>query len=288
MSTFLTTTSTSRPSSPTSGDVYFETDTKNIIIWDGTIWRGFDSSLSNSLAADFSGTDDYLNCGTDSELNLTSGFTYSFWVYPTSTTNYNVYLARSDSSNGFQIFSASLNSNIDFGTRSGGTFTSHTFSGIDRVANQWQHYAFTYDGTTLRAYRNGIASSSTFTGLSSELGSLTSGSFIIGKHPTLTTGGYHLEGLMDEVAVWSSALSASEVLALSQNPHPLLSDNGGYNSSSDLIAWWRMGDGSGDTDSGSGAPASGDTIGTVKNLANPGTHDGSAVNSPTYTGVVPN
>lgn len=47
MSTFLTTTSTSRPSSPTSGDVYFETDTKNVIIWDGTNWRGYQWDTSS-------------------------------------------------------------------------------------------------------------------------------------------------------------------------------------------------------------------------------------------------
>ena len=46
-----------------------------------------------------------------------------------------------------------------------------------------------------------------------------------------------------------------------------------------------MGDGLGDTDSGGSSPASGDTIGTVKNVKNPGTHDGSSSGA-TYSDVV--
>ena len=46
-----------------------------------------------------------------------------------------------------------------------------------------------------------------------------------------------------------------------------------------------MGDGSGDTDSGGGTPDAGDTIGTVKNIANPGTHDGTASGA-VYSNVV--
>lgn len=40
MSTLQTTTSSSRPSAQ-AGDTYFETDTKNIIVYDGTNWRGY-------------------------------------------------------------------------------------------------------------------------------------------------------------------------------------------------------------------------------------------------------
>lgn len=282
MSTFSTCTSSTRPSSPTDGDVLFETDTKNVIIWDGTNWRGYDSTLANSLAADFTGTDDYLDCGSDNELNLTSGFTYSLWVYPSNTNTWHGFFTRRSTSDNSGVMMFTSNA-PDIKFLAG---VVYTFTDIDIVANQWQHYAFTFDGTTLKGYRNGTLSTDTFT---PTIPSVTSNvDFIIGKHHTLTGGTNQYTGLMDEFAVWSSALSASEVAVLAEGPHPLLADNGGYNSSSDLVAWWRMGDSSGDTDSGSGTPANGDTIGTVKNLANPGTHDGSAVNSPSYTNNVPN
>jgi len=54
-----------------------------------------------------------------------------------------------------------------------------------------------------------------------------------------------LNGSLDEVAFWSSVLSASEVTELynSGTPIDLSSDIGNYSSSSNLLNWWRMGDG---------------------------------------------
>ena len=54
-----------------------------------------------------------------------------------------------------------------------------------------------------------------------------------------------LNGSLDEVGFWSSVLSASEVTELynSGTPIDLSSDAGDYSSSSNLLNWWRMGDG---------------------------------------------
>ena len=66
MSTFSTCTSATRPGSPTDGDVLFETDTKNVIIWDGTNWRGYQndvillSPVTNTTSVTFDGVDDYV------------------------------------------------------------------------------------------------------------------------------------------------------------------------------------------------------------------------------------
>ena len=70
MSTFSTCTSSTRPSSPTDGDVLFETDTKNVIIWDGSNWRGYQNdgtsgwSGTNAYSMNFDGTDDRLSLGS--------------------------------------------------------------------------------------------------------------------------------------------------------------------------------------------------------------------------------
>jgi hypothetical protein len=282
MSTIQAYTTVTRPSASASnvGLTIFNTTTNQINVSDGANWRVYDSTLDNLLAADFTGTDDYLDCGSDNGLNLTSAFTYSLWVNPSNTTTWHGFFTRRSTvdNSGIMLFAANNPDMVFFAG------SSYTFTDIDLVAGEWQHYAFTFDGTTLRGYRNGVVSTNTFT---PTIPSVTSNvDFIIGKHHT-NTNSFHYQGLMDELAVWSSALSASEVNVLASGPQYLLGDNAGYNSSSDLVAWWRMGDGSGDTDSGSGTPANGDTIGTVKNLANPGTHDGSAVNSPTYTNNAP-
>ena len=81
-------TSSTRPGSPSAGDAYFETDTKNYIIYDGANWRGYESdgfpvSSTHSLA--FDGTDDYVDISNASGLlNSTTAFTISFWYKTTA------------------------------------------------------------------------------------------------------------------------------------------------------------------------------------------------------------
>lgn len=50
MSTILTTTSTTRPAA-VAGDTYFETDTNNIIVYDGTNWKSYQSDGTSSVSA---------------------------------------------------------------------------------------------------------------------------------------------------------------------------------------------------------------------------------------------
>ena len=41
MSTITTTTSITRPDNPSVGDMHFETDTKNYVVYDGYCWRSY-------------------------------------------------------------------------------------------------------------------------------------------------------------------------------------------------------------------------------------------------------
>ena len=82
--TIPTTTSLTRPGSPSAGDAYFETDTKNYIIYDGTNWRAYVSDGSPLEASSYSlkldGTDDYVELGDVSFLSGASAFSVSLWV----------------------------------------------------------------------------------------------------------------------------------------------------------------------------------------------------------------
>ena len=67
--TIPTTTASTRPSNPSTGDAYFETDTKKYIIYDGTDWRGWNNDgiaaapLTNTYSVDLDGSDDYVDLG---------------------------------------------------------------------------------------------------------------------------------------------------------------------------------------------------------------------------------
>jgi hypothetical protein len=83
-------------------------------------------------------------------------------------------------------------------------------------------------------------------------------------------------GNIDEVAIWNSELSATDVTAIYNGGRPvnLNVNTNGYDNSSTLVAWWRMGD----NDSGTGSTV-------TDNSAN--SYNGSLVNGPTFQTTTP-
>ena len=83
--TIPTTTSSTRPGSPSAGDAYFETDTNKYIIYDGANWRAYNSDgasipgVTNGFSGLFDGTDDYIEVGNITNLNSGTNFTISVW-----------------------------------------------------------------------------------------------------------------------------------------------------------------------------------------------------------------
>jgi len=279
MSTLTTTTLITRPTLGT-GDVgksYFETDSNKILVWDGTAWNEWNSDLvltpgfNNNFSTLLDGTDDYIDCGNDSGLNLTSAFTLSAWVKQT-TADDNMVLFRRTGANGYQI-------RLNSGTFNyyGGTGDRNFTTGLTSTT-AWYHLVVTHTGSSVTGYVDGSQAGSSY---SESITGVATADFLIGKHGTSPTNRY-FNGYIDEVSVWDTALSSSAVSDLYNSGTP--SDLTG---SSNLVGWWRMGDYSGDTDSSSGNPNDGDTIGTVKNAANAGTHDGSGSGGALYKTVTP-
>jgi hypothetical protein len=73
------------------------------------------------------------------------------------------------------------------------------------LANTWYHLAATYDGTVLRAYKNGVLTASVTTsgGLSAATGGLS-----FGRHPSLSQ---FWNGTIDEARVWTVARTCDEI-----------------------------------------------------------------------------
>lgn len=109
--------------------------------------------------------------------------------------------------------------------RSGGVSADAT---VDVPNGQWTHVAATYDGTTVRFYIDGQpAGTSTLT----NTGAGVNRELRIGSD---TNGGYYFYGQIDEVRLWSRALTQAELL------------NGMYQevrSGSGLIGAWPLGGG---------------------------------------------
>jgi hypothetical protein len=77
--------------------------------------------------------------------------------------------------------------------------------GTAMAANTWVHVAMTYDGTTLRFYRNGTQVA---TAAASGAVSATTGALRIGGN---SPWGDYFSGMIDEVRVYNRVLTAAEI-----------------------------------------------------------------------------
>lgn len=262
MSTLDNYTTATRPAH-SIGLCIFNTDTKAIEVSDGTNWSIYDydsgtvSPVINNLSAVFDGATDKLDCGNSATLMPTGGLTISCWVKLGNSSVFNTIVQRQTvSTNGYSVV-LNNGSFAFYGTGAnifGSGFTSTT---------DWYHVCVTHDNSTVKGYIDGnLISALSTTSLVSNTVTTK-----LGNH---SSGGVSpLNGKLDEVSIFSSALDASNVVQMYNlgSPIDLTIDQGNYNSSSDLVGYWRMGDGASDTSSGGGSPASGDVVGTIANLA---------------------
>lgn len=227
MSTLQTTTSSTRNSlSPEVGDTYFETDTKNIIVYDGTNWRGYQYDFGRnysqtSVSMSFDGADDYLQSSSD--ISLPSDFSLSFWIKPTNT-NDCLFGKLNDNS-------AYISSNS-----SGNIQINGAVSTVGITTGEWNHILLSRSSSTITIYKKSATSNSS--GTVTKSGTLTYN--IIGKYSSQFSGGgagfEHL-GLIDEVAFFSSALSSTDATNIYNSGAP-----GDLSSYSTLTNWWRLGE----------------------------------------------
>ena len=254
--------SSNRPASPGLGEAYYETDTNKIIAWNGASWTevisdGPLSSYSNAYSIDFDGTNDYATTTLGSQV-FDGDFTLSFWFKADTLPAHTSLIQSGSDSNyldGFRIYRYSSTALAFWRGQSG---YSNIFGNIGTTSTgSWYHVVVTRSGTASTFYLNG---SSIDTGTDSQ--SYTSTAFQM----SFTT--YPFNGLMDEVALWDSALTSSNVTAMYNSGVP--------NNLSSLspVNWWRMGD----NDSGAGT--------TITDQGS-GSNNATLINGPTFSSNVP-
>lgn len=152
----------------------------------------------------------------------TPQFTADAWVKPTGTG-----AGSSGDSIGAIIFSNDERSTVvaydllhvpstgKFSLRAGYTdgSVSVLFSAGTFPINQFYHVAATFDGSALRLYVNGNLEASDTT-VAGKVITYGTGPIVIGAHSAVFGGDRPFRGLIDEVEVFSRALSASEIQAI--------------------------------------------------------------------------
>jgi hypothetical protein len=162
-------------------------------------------------ALQFNGGSDFIRVNDDSTLNLSEQITIATWIRPDRNgTQYIVKKSRYDQTDGFEL---SLSSNGHIFVRfnqaaDGNAHRLDSSASYPTNGNTWVHVVATYDGATIRMYINGVLDNSKNDQFSIAVNNLGLG---IGAQDD---GFRPLDGALDDVRVYSQALSAAEVQAL--------------------------------------------------------------------------
>ena len=166
-----------------------------------------------------------------------TAFSMSCWLYPEANTNHGGIIGfRNNTDADFYLLQMQNTNTIEarFRNSSGTSFDILANNLLD--FNQWQHLAFTYDGSYIRLYKNGIIIDST---AANGTITQTTQSFNLGMLDYQGSA-FHLNGRLDEIRLWDVALSPTEIIGWICSPIYLFHPN--YNN---LMGYWRLNEGSG-------------------------------------------
>ncbi len=207
----------------------------------------------DGYAFNFSGSNQYVNYGNSNDFSFSTNttndlpFSFSGWVKPDNTLKFRFirkapfntgvgweYLITTNSS-GLLTFLIYSDASNRIGRRGSTAITS----------TDWQHWAFTYDGTGkstgtnsgMKIYINGVEFSSydnvgsgTYTGMTSGSEPLLSG--ITWGSPGFT----YADGEMSNVSIFNTELSSTQVSTIYNSGKP------GNISSLNPVGWWKLDD----------------------------------------------
>ncbi len=205
------------------------------------------------------GTNDYMTVTQDSAINISGDISFSAWVKQSAQSAYGAIFTKRvvGGTMNYQFIMKNSTGAIGLG-HSGGAWV---YDSMSLPTGSWYHVAATVDSGTVQFYVNGVAKDSgtgvTISGTTQDL--------ICGA----TVGYNYFNGLIDEAAIFDSALSSSDITSIynSGTPNDISSLN--------PVGWWRMGDG---TEAGSGT--------TIYDMST-NSNNGTLVNGPAYSTDVP-
>ena len=158
----------------------------------------------NGGAASFDGVNDLITVADSALLDLTTGMTVEAWVRPSVAGNWRTVVMK-ERSGGllYTLYSSNTAGRPSAWIRR--TVDTETTGPTALAVDNWAHLAMTYDGTNLRLYVNGTQAS-----VRAAAGSIATSTLPLRIGGNAIWGEY-FGGLIDDVRIYSRALSAAEI-----------------------------------------------------------------------------
>ncbi len=183
------------------------------------IYAEFSNATPTNYGLDFDGVDDYLSSGIDSNFDYAAGFTYEAWVkspLPGSTGGYlPVFFLGTSAVSDVEIYTQQTTNNLVVVFNRGKSGLGG-YSFTPPPNDTWYHLAVTYDGTTVKAYYDGVEQ--TIVDASNPPGALTKTSgasmsvgYINASAFLNSWGSKNFLGQMDEIRVWNTVRTPTEI-----------------------------------------------------------------------------
>lgn len=218
----------------TGGTRYDDTDNSNDLADNNTVGYSSDSKEGDNSADFEAGNSEYLSIADVAQagLDITGDISICAWVKAESVTGYHFIAGKwNDGSNeSYSVYRSSTSSCIVFDLSNDGSSETVAKAAVDLSVGTWMHVAYVYNGTDMRIYIDGALSSNGADNPKTYSGGIynSTAPFCIGAGLNGGSPSFYFDGLIDEVAVFSRALSADEVEdiylngiqdALAGNPH---------------------------------------------------------------------
>ncbi|RLJ10179.1 MAG: hypothetical protein DRP15_00895, partial [Candidatus Aenigmatarchaeota archaeon] len=180
----------------------------------------------SALQFDVDGSDDYVDCGNDSSLDVANGtspFTIEAWVYVNNCSAINFIVSKYSS---YQFRIGGDDNSLELFDANDWSYSSANYVCVE---NEWIHVVAVYNGSDSSVYKNGV--DVTEWGTEDNDWATSSVHLLVGRESADWEGGFN--GRIDEVRIYNRALSAEEIRYHYNRGGP--------------VAHWRFDEGSGST-----------------------------------------
>jgi hypothetical protein len=210
----------------------------NLVVSDLSYKSGF-----SPYALDFdSASSDYIDCGNDSSLNLTSEISLSAWVKTTDQDSTNNIIKKDDGTGNrswnLSWRGSSGGSRLVFWNWSSDGSYNYLYTSGTPASNfadgNWHHVVATYDGTTdangAKIYLDGDLMSQ---------GAISRAGTGLDTTTANVTIGNDLTASISNASIWNTALTSAQVKELYSEGIPQNLNN--HSAVSSLVSWWQLG-----------------------------------------------